>query len=280
MAATRFQRPAVLWTVALLCSAASAQPLDDAWKHYDQAHYGQAAEAFRALNPVPPQALGALCEMAVAHKAISTPEQDTRFCKDGVEARDPQALVAWGEAHLDGHERLGVARDPVMGLGYLARAATAQYPVASEALCGAYYQAGQFTNAAPFCKVAAAAHLPRGLLNLARMSLEGKGAVQDYGKARSFALLSAQLNYPEAYHLLGTMEESGTGGTPPNPIKAYAWYSLAAAAAPDWKPPRSAREQLKLDAAGIAAAQKAASTWKRAPDLPWRQLYPSAAKKS
>lgn len=269
-----------LWVVAALCSAASAQSMEDAWKHYDQASYGKAAEVFRALQPIPSQGLGALCEMAVTNKAISTPEQDTRFCKEAVSANDPQGLLSWGEAHLDGNDRLGVPQDSIPGLGYLARAATAQYPVASEALCGAYYQASQFTNAAPFCKVAAAAHLPRGLLNLARMSLEGKGAVQDYGKARSFALLSAQLNYAEAYHLLGTMEESGVAGTPPSPIKAYAWYSLAAAAAPDWTPPRSAREQLKLDAGGIAAAQKAASTWKRTPDVKWRQLYPGVAKKT
>lgn len=255
-----------------VCVHTAAAPIDDAWQYYDRSDFGKAAEIFRSLNPVPPQGLGALCEMAVAKKAITTPDQDRGYCEAAVAANDSQGMVSWGQAHLAGNDRLGV-NSQRLGLGFLARAVATRYPVASEVLCNFYFDAKLFSQAAPFCKVAAASNLPGGLFNLARMSFEGKGAVQDFDKARKFALLSAALNNPSSYFLLAEMERTGYAGSARNPIRAYAWYSLAASAAPDWAEPRDARQKLDLSSTQVAAAQKAAGAWKTSANAKWRQLY-------
>lgn len=264
--------------VALACAMPlHAATLQDGWTSYDQANYANAAQVFRSLNPIPPQALGALCEMAVANKAVSTSQQDLKYCQDAVAANDPQGQVSLGSAYLTGHRWLALERSETLGLGLLGGAVVANYPVASNVLCSHYYRANQAARAAPFCKVSAAAGLPGGLRQLAAMSMEGKGAVQDFDKARKFALLGASYGDAGSFVLLGDIAAGGDKGAKRDPVAAYAWYALAAAAAPDWDRPAALRDGLGLDGAKVAQGQKLATGWKAVPPPAWRSLYAGAA---
>ena len=218
MKANRFL-PALVLT-AMAAPALHAATLQEGWTLYDQANYAKAAEAFRALAPVPPQALGALCEMAATRKAASTPAQDLKYCTDAVAAGDPQGLVTLGRAYLEGNRFLAVDRNETLGLGYLGTAVAAGYPVASNVLCLHYHRSTEFARAAPFCKVAAAAGLPGGLHHLALMSMEGKGAVQDFDKGRKFALLGASLGNAPSFVLLGDIASAGDRGHRKDPVAA------------------------------------------------------------
>jgi len=273
---TTFQ--AIAFSGLVYCGSASASTLEEAWSFYDQSNYSKAAEGFRDLKPIPPQGLGALCRMAVAKNAISDAKADLQYCKDGVAANDPYSLVWLGLAYIDGNKWLGLQRDLTLGLGYLANAVTANFPVASEVLCDYFYRDSKFGRAAPFCKVAATSNLPGGLYHLALMSIEGKGAVQDFDKGRKFALLSASLNYFDAYMLLGEISKTGNYGKPKDLVAAYAWYALAGAAAPDSDDPRKERDALALDPSKVEEAQKLASKWKKGEPQKWRNLYAATAK--
>ena len=257
-------------------SATHAATAQDGWALYDQANYAKAAELFRSLAPMPPQVLGALCEMAATRKAASTPAQDLKYCQDAVAANDPQGMVSLGRAYLEGNQFLKVEKNATLGLGYLAAAVAAGYPVASNVLCLHYHRSSEFARAAPFCKVAAAAGLPGGLHHLALMSMEGKGAVQDFDKGRKFAVLAAGLGNAPSFVLLGNIAVSGEQGHRKDPVAAYAWYALAAAAAPDWDQPVTLRDGIGLDGAKVAQAQKLAASWKTSSAVAWRSLYPAA----
>jgi TPR repeat protein len=266
-----------LFLATLATPAVQAATAQDGWALYDQANYSKAAEVFRSLAPTPPQVLGALCEMAASRKAASTPQQDMRYCQDAVAANDPQGLVTVGRAHLEGNKGVALEKNETLGLGYLGMAVAAGYPVASNVLCVHYHRGAEFARATPFCKVAAAAGLPAGLHHLALMSMEGKGAVQDFDKGRKFALLAASLGNPPSFVLLGDIASAGEKGHRKDPVAAYAWYALAAAAAPDWDQPVTLRDGIGLDGAKVAQAQKMAATWKTSPAVAWRSLYPAAA---
>jgi TPR repeat protein len=268
---------AAVLLATLASQAAYAATAQDGWTLYDQANYSKAAEVFRSIAPAQPQVLGALCEMAAARKAASTPQQDLRYCQDAVAANDPQGLVTLGRAHLEGNAGLAVEKNETLGLGYLGMAVAAGYPVASNVLCVHYYRGAEFARATPFCKVAAAARLPAGLHHLALMSMEGKGAVQDFDKGRKFALLAASLGNPPSFVLLGDIANGGEKGHRKDPVAAYAWYALAAAAAPDWDQPVTLRDGIGLDGAKVAQAQKMAASWKTSAAVAWRSLYPAAA---
>ena len=260
------------------CSIASASSLDDAWGYYDQSNFGKAAETFRAIKPTPTQALGALCGMAVTKKAISDSKSDLQYCKDGVAANDSYAIVLFGWANLYGNEWLGLQKNPTLGLGYLGKAAIDNFPLASEVLCDYFYRESKFSRAAPFCKVAAASNMSRGLYYMALMNLNGKGTVQDFEKGRNFALLSASLDLFDAYMLLGDISKTGSYGQQKDLVAAYAWYALAGAAAPDSDAPNSIRNALGLDSAKITEAQKIAGKWKKSGSQKWRDMYkPSPA---
>lgn len=258
------------------CNIASAAPLDEAWKYYDESNFNKAADVFRALKPMPPQVLGALCQMAVMRSAISDPKTDLEYCNQAVAANDPNGLTWLGLAHLRGAAHLEVPKEPVLGLGYLGKAVIAGYPIASNVLCDHFYRESMFGKATPFCKVAATSNLAGGLYRLALMSIDGKGTIQDFEKGRSFALLSATLNFYDAYILLGDISTSGSAGKPKDLVAAYAWYLLAGAKAPDSDKPREARAALGLDASKIEEAQKLAAGWKKSEPTNWRDLYPAA----
>ena len=254
---------------------ASAGTMADALALYDKGDFNKAAEVARSLNPVPPQGLGTLCELAVRKLVISDRQKDLQTCKDAVGANDPHGLVWYGIAQFDGNEWLGIEKNQAIGLGYLAQAVQDNYPIASATLCGIYYKVEEFARATPFCKVAAGIGKgPKGLYYLALMNLEGKGTIQDFGKGKKFALASASFNSEAAYNLLGDMSRDGTFGTPKDLVAAYSWYVLATAAAPDWNKPREARDALKLNAEQIEAAQKLASEWKHSSPPPWWSFYP------
>jgi TPR repeat protein len=268
----------VLILATLASHAAHATTAQDGWTLYDQANYSKAAEVFRSLAPMPPQVAGALCEMAATRKAASTPQQDMKYCQEAISANDPQGMVTLGRAHLEGNAGIAAEKNETLGLGYLGTAVAAGYPVASNVLCVHYHGAAQFARAAPFCKVAAASGLPGGLHHLALMSMEGKGAVQDFEKGRKFALLGASLGNAPSFVLLGDMASAGDKGHRKDPVAAYAWYALAAAAAPDWDHPVSLRDGIGLDGSKVAQAQKLAATWKTSPPVAWRSMYPGAAR--
>lgn len=264
---------------SLTCSnTVIAASMEEGWVLYDQSNFRKAAEVFRGLKPIPAQVLGALCQMTVAKQAVSDAKDDLQYCKDAVAANDPAGLVSFGLANINGNERLGLPKDKKLGLGYLAESMIANYPVASDMLCNYYYLESEYGRATPFCKVAAASNLAIGLYRLALMSLNGKGAIQDFEKGRNFALLSASLNYFDAYMLLGEISKSGNYGKPKDLVAAYAWFVLAGAANSDSDKPREEREALEIGQPKILEAQKMAGNWKINDSQKWRNLYPVVKK--
>ena len=265
-------------TFAGLVSSANAATLQDGWTFYDSSNFSKAAEVFRSLNPIPPIAMGALCQLAVTKSAISDPVTDLGYCTQGVAANDPESLVWMGIATLNGNVRMGISSDKTLGYGYLSKAAIAGFPVASNVLCNFLYESSDLARATPFCKVAAASGLDSGLYYLAIMSIDGKGAIQDFEKGWKFALLSASMDNYGAYMLLGNIAKSGQYGKPKDFVAAYAWYLLAGAAQSDSKDPQKMREELGLDAVKIGEAQKMAATWKKSDGVKWRDNYPASFK--
>lgn len=259
-------------------TAASAATLEDGWALYDGSNFSKSAEVFRSLKPIPPIALGALCRLALMKKAISDPAADLDYCNQGVAANDPESLVWMGIAFLEGNDRMGITKDKTLGYGYISKAAIEGFVLANDVLCHSLYVESGFARATPFCKVAAASGLDSGLYYLAVMSIEGKGAIQDFEKGRNFALLSASMNNYPAYMLLGNIAKSGKFGKPKDYVAAYSWYLLAGAVASDTNEPQEMRDELKLDASNIEAAQKMAATWKKTDRAKWRELYPTSAK--
>jgi TPR repeat protein len=252
--------------------------VEEGWVLYDQSNFKKAAEVFRGLKPIPAQVLGALCQMIVAKQAVSDAKDDLQYCKEAVAVNDPAGLVSFGLAHIMGNDRLGLPKDKKLGLGYLAESMIANYPVASDMLCNYYYLESEYGQATPFCKVAAASNLAVGLHRLALMSLNGKGAIQDFEKGRNLALLSASLNHVDAYMLLGDISKTGTYGKPKDLVAAYAWFVLAGAAAPDSDKPRQERDALELDQSKVLEAQKMAGNWKIIESQKWRNQYPVVKK--
>lgn len=268
----------VITAITLAGRSADAATVEDGWKYYDESNFSKAAEVFRSLSPIPPQILGALCQMAIEKSAISDPKADLNYCTQGVAANDLNSLVWMGIAQFNGDKHLSVERNETLGLGYLSRAVIANYPVASNVLCDYFYGKSDFGKAAPFCKVAAASKFSVGLYHLANMSLEGKGAIQDFKRGRNFALVAASLNSYPAYMLLGDIAKSGKYGQPKDLVAAYSWYVLAGAANPDSDEPQKLRNALGLDASKIETAQKMATTWKKNEPAKWRVFYPTSAK--
>lgn len=265
-------------TIAGCGATASAATLEEGWALYDSSNFSKSAEVFRSLKPIPPIALGALCRLAVMKSAISDPATDMEYCNQGVAANDPESLVWMGIAAVEGSDRMGIAVDKTLGYGYLSKASIAGFPVANDVLCYYLSESGDLGHATPFCKVAAASGQNNGLYYLAVMSIEGKGAIQDFEKGRDFALLSASMNNYSAYMLLGNIAKSGKYGKPKDFVAAYAWYLLAGAVASGNNEPQKLRDELGLDAEKIAQAQKMAATWKKKDGVKWRDLYPTAAK--
>lgn len=275
-----------LFTAALIAmtiagygvSAASAATLEEGWALYDSSNFSKAAEVFRSLKPIPPIALGALCRLAVNKSAISDPAADLDYCNQGVAADDPESLVWMGIAALEGNDRMGIAVDKTLGYGYLSKASIAGFPVANNVLCYYLYEGGDQGHATPFCKVAAASGQDSGLYYLAVMSIEGKGAIQDFKKGWDFALLSASMNNYSAYILLGNIAKSGKYGKPKDFVAAYAWYLLAGAVESGNNEPQKLRDELGLDSEKIAQAQKMAASWKKKDAMKWRDNYPVSVK--
>ena len=217
--------------------SAYAAPADAGWEAYDAGNYSQAAEIFRKIQPTQPKILGALCEMALHKKAISKPDVDLKYCEDAVNLKDPSGYYGLGIAYLYGNQWLGVDQNEKIGLGYIGNAVTLGFKVADDFLCDYYFNNANYGKAAPFCKTSAASGLPGGLYHVGVMHIEGNGAVQDFKRGRLFALLSASMNYAPAYMLLGKMAVNEKYGKP-KVESAYAWFSLAAAASPDWPDPK------------------------------------------
>ena len=262
----------ILLTLSLVTNLASATPIDEAWKAYDSGNYNKAAELFRHLQPITGKASGALCMMAVLKRAVSSPEEDLKSCKDGLAQNDPASFLAMGWAHLYGSDWLDVQVDQKIGLGYLGNSVSLGFKMADDYLCTFYYTSNVYSKATPFCKIAAHAGLPDGLYHLALMHIDGHGVVQDYKEAKQLALLSASLNNSHAFKLLGDIAKNKKYGNPKIET-AYAWYSLATASAPDWEEPKLAREQLNLNQTQTEEAQAIASAWKLKSPPKWRDLY-------
>lgn len=260
------------------CSAVvNAATLEEGWALYDNANFAKSAEVFRALKPMPPVALGALCRMAVNNSAISDPETDLGYCTQGVDASDPESLRQMGYARFAGNARMGVTQDQTLSFGYFSKAVIAGYAPASDSLCEIFYDNKAFARAAPFCKVAAAANMSHSLYYLALMSVSGQGMIQDLETGRKFALLSASKNDFDAYILLSEMAKRGDNGKPKDYVAAYSWALLAGAANPE-ADLGADRNALGLDASQIETAQKMATSWKKADVARWRDLYPAQPK--
>jgi TPR repeat protein len=272
---------AVALAATSLAGVAGAATLEDGWKHYDDANFSKAAEVFRALSPIPPIALGALCQMALEKSAISDSASDLGYCQKGLDAEDLNSLVQMGKASIYGNARMGIAANPTLGVAYLAKAEIAGYPVADDALCTYLYSSkdkSDNTNSVPYCMISAASGISSGLYHLGAMRISGNGAVQDFQKGRDLFLLSASYEYTPAFVALARMAASGYLDKPKDFVGAYAWYIIAGASGRNADLLDEERGKLALNPSQVAEAQKMAASWKKRQSIQWRDLYPTSGK--
>jgi TPR repeat protein len=263
----------VVTALAATQQAASAATVDDALKLYDAARYADAARVLQAMPDSNGRAKGMLCELYARSLVQGEPADTAQVCAAAAAAHDPHGLLTLAIAHAQQNPPAGITHDDTATLRYLSEAAGQNFPPAFDTFCDYFYSKREYGQAAPFCKVAAAAKLPGSMYRMAQMLFDGKGAVQNFDKGRAFALASARMNYAPAYALLGDQARDGSMGSPRDPVQAYAWYSLATSAAPDWNEPVSSRDALRLSGEQVVAAQKVAAAWSTQPTPRNRDFY-------
>jgi len=249
---------------SLLLVAAGESPAataDSTVSMIEAGRFDDALKVLSALTTPTPRQSGLECYLYVRGLVAYDTAAAKTSCAAAVAAGDTVGLFMSGVAAARSHPPEGFSHDETLALGRMADAVKLDYYPAYEWLCQHDYEKSQFTEASPFCKVAAVHGRPASTYYLGLMLYNGNGAVQDFEKAREFILASAKMNYAAAYELLGDLARDGRWGTPKDLTQAYAWYALASSAAPDWAEPIRNRGALDLSASKIAAAQKLAASW-------------------
>src|SRR6201988_5055698 len=93
----------------------------------------------------------------------------------------------------------------------------------------AAYNTGDFATALRLWQPLADAGNARAQNNLGVMFENGKGVAQDVATAVKWYRLAAAQGYGGAQYNLGLIYAIGRGGVPRDPLRAYMWFSLAAA---------------------------------------------------
>jgi TPR repeat protein len=91
-----------------------------------------------------------------------------------------------------------------------------------------HWQRGEYSQALPFLKTAAAKNTPEASYLLALAHLKGKGTVQDFRAAQTHFTQAADGGHLEAQYELGILYRDGLASLP-DKEKAYIWLNVAAA---------------------------------------------------
>jgi TPR repeat protein len=275
---TLFAYPRVARALAALLSTAilplaHAGTIDSALKSYDAGQYEDAARVLRGDAQPSARVSGMLCELHVRGLVVDQKDETRQACGAAVAGHDPLGLMVYAGAYGAANPPAGIVRDEQRFVSYLAEAIELGFPPAYERFCDYFFAKKMFSEATPFCKFAAASKLPGAMYNMSLMLFDGKGAVQNFDRARQFALASARMNYAPAYKLLGDLSSEGKLGNAKDLVQAYAWYALASSAAPDWSDPVALRNGLDLNGEQVARAQALAGKWTPEPVPNIRQFY-------
>lgn len=259
--------------IAAALPSANAGTIEEALKVYDSGQYQEAGKILHADALPSGRVNGMLCELYVRHLIADEKQEAKQVCSAAADAHDPHGLMMFADAHNLDNPPSGIQHDDQSFLRYLAEATELSFPPAFDRFCEYFYSKKMYTQATPFCKFAAASKLPTSMYVMSLMLFEGTGAVQDFDKARQFALASARMNFAPAYKLLGDLSKDGKQGAKKDLVQAYAWYALASSAAPDWAEAPQLRNGLQLNNDQIAQAQKMAGQWSPLSPPKAREFY-------
>ncbi len=257
-----FSRIAVACFAVTIASSAFATTIAESLALFDQGKYEDAARALRAVPQPSGRANGLLCELFVKGLIADDKGDAKTVCATAADQQDPEGLLVYALAFRVKDRIAGIPLDEQRYVSYMAQAVELGYPPAYDQFCDYFYTSKAYAQATPFCKFAAANNLPRAMFDMSLMLFNGSGAVQNFDRARQFAIASARMNYAPAYKLLGDLSKEGKWGSKKDLIQAYAWYALACSAAPDWTEPVTQRNELELSDSNVAQAQKLAAQWK------------------
>jgi len=176
----------------------------------------------------------------------------------------PNAQLMIGLKYLSGD---GVAKNDGEAAKWIARSATSGNAVA-EYWLGSLYQHGRGVAADPaqslsWFEKSAAQGNRKAMHNLAIAYADGRGVAKDFMVAARWFTQAAQLGYVDSQFNLAVLYERGDG-VPQSLLDAYKWYSIAAAQGDTESKARMDAIATQLSADDLAAAQKAAQTFKPA----------------
>jgi TPR repeat protein/AcrR family transcriptional regulator len=179
-------------------------------------------------------------------------------------AGKPDAQLMIGLKYLSGD---GVAKNDAEASKWIARSATQGNAVAQYWL-GSLYQHGRGVAADPaqalaWYDKAAAQGNRKAMHNLAIAYADGHGVAKDFMIAARWFTQAAQLGYVDSQFNLAVLYERGDG-VPQSLLDAYKWYSIAAAQGDQESKARIDAIATQLSADDLAAAQKAAQSFKPA----------------
>jgi TPR repeat protein/AcrR family transcriptional regulator len=190
------------------------------------------------------------------------------------EAGNTNAELAIANRYLDSS---GPMHDAKAGTRWMARAAGHGNVVAQYGL-GSLYQRGVGTKADPVLAMhwfdAAALNGNRKAMHdLAIAYAEGLGGVKSPSEAVRWFSRAAGLGYVDSQFNLAVLYERGDG-VPQNLVDAYKWYAIAAAQGDAESKLRVDALRTQLSAEDLAAAQRAADSFRAAPFDPAANLAP------
>ena len=184
--------------------------------------------------------------------------------RDAAEAGDARAQFRLAYLHENG--LVTGARDLDAAARWYAASAEGGYPPAQFKI-GVFLQTGRGVAADPpraaeFYRMAASAGVAEAAFNLASMLAEGDGIERDAAAAVEYyeqAALSGGM--VGAMMALGDLYSSDIAGSP-DPVEAWAWYTLAMEEGAEVNAERMAAIEGSLDDAGLAEARRLVEAYK------------------
>ena len=251
--------------VTCMALGARADTVSSATALIKSGNFDAAYQRLKADNSGSGRVSGLLCYLYARSLVVADPQDKKTACRATVAAHDRFGLFVYGAAQASNNPPPGIDANQNVGVGEVAEAVQLDYSPAYDWMCHHFYDLQRYSDAAPFCKVAAINSQPGSMYYLGLMLYNGSGAVQDFEKAKAFMLASARMNYAPAFKFLGDLSQGGKAGPPKDLVQASAWYALASSAAPDWQDPVALRDGIGLSPADVAKAQKLAGSWQTKP---------------
>jgi localization factor PodJL len=177
-------------------------------------------------------------------------------------AGDSEAELTVGLRYLAGE---GVAKNESAGAGWVAKAALKGNTLAQFQLATLYAHgrgvAVDPVQAFAWNEKAALAGNRKAMHNLAVAYAQGKGVGTNMAEAARWFSQAASLGYVDSAFNLAVLYERGEG-VPQSLLDAYKWYAIAANEGDAESKTRMSAIESELPPEALAAAQKAASTFK------------------